>query len=312
MICLISVHEGDEETNVLCELFLSNKIDFLRINLDDFLSQPFYFDCNKFKYKNIDYQFTEFSSVFIRRIPFKYPDLVESNMFSKHSIFEINSFLQNEWNDLLYSFLSQFPENIMFNQLDLYFKNKYSQLLIAKSLGVNVPLTFYTNHKPYIDLLQDDKEYIFKPATNLGYLASSLGIISSYTQSVNKVKMSESFFPSFFQEQIEASVELRVFMIDNHFFACAQMKDSKEKSIDIKLSGSTRYFPFQLPPELKMKLIELSSKLKSKFLIFDFLKIESEYYFLEINPMGKFLFYSRICGFNIEQKILNALVSVEK
>jgi glutathione synthase/RimK-type ligase-like ATP-grasp enzyme len=101
--------------------------------------------------------------------------------------------------------------------------------------------------------------------------------------------------PTIFQETVTDCRELRITVMGERAFA-AEFRP-QHGLIDGRLDYATRYRPHALPEGVSRMLIDLVRRLGLVFSTIDMkLTDEGEYVFLELNPMGQFLYIEILAG----------------
>jgi hypothetical protein len=201
--------------------------------------------------------------------------------------------------------------------------NKLEGLALAKESGLLTPATIITNNKKDVlrfckdqngaiitkAITDDSKSYYIKD--DFAYFA-----FTKLLDEQTICELNDYFFPSLFQQALATEFEIRVFILETEFFATAIINTDSEKNIDRKLSGKsprTHYVPFNLPDEIKNKMIVFMQKANLNTGSIDLiLTKEGFYYFLEINPGGQFLFPSEKCNYYIEKHVAEWLILKDK
>lgn len=196
----------------------------------------------------------------------------------------------------------------MVNKLDGYFMSKISQLELAHNFELNPPKSFFTND---LTLLDRKSVYIHKPASNLGYVKGEGGVFAAYTELLATDLKLQKLFPSFIQEKLDALYEIRITYCNNLIYACGMIKSGDESNIDVKEQDSVRYSPVIIPEEYQRKIKAFMKAIGFKIGSLDIIKSKKNYHFLEMNPIGKFAFYSDVGVFGIEEKIADLLIERE-
>jgi hypothetical protein len=194
-------------------------------------------------------------------------------------------------------------------------ENKLIQIKLAMKYNLKVPGTIITNKKE--DIMRFKKEYkdiINKPINHCGYYEYNGDIYTANTIKFDKnksVNLPEIFPLSLFQEQIKGDCELRCFYFDGEFYTIANFITCKEY-VDIKLNQdnkTTNYSIYDFPKKERIKIISMMNELKLNTGSIDFILKDSELFFLEVNPVGQFLFESNILNLDLEKKIAQWLIA---
>lgn len=191
--------------------------------------------------------------------------------------------------------------------------NKLDVLIHAKKIGLKIPPSIITNRRyELLSFIEKNGTALCKSTSENFIFTSKLE--SSYSQPIAIIdtekidKISETFFPSFFQKFIKKKYDIRVFYLNGDFYSMAIFNNSP----DFRTSYSTnRNVPYSLPSKVSYKLDKLMQLLGLNTGSIDLIKgIDGEYYFLEINPNGQFGMVSQPCNYNLEKKV--ALLLIEK
>ena len=118
--------------------------------------------------------------------------------------------------------------------------------------------------------------------------------------------------PVCIQECIVGAFELRVTVVGDEVFACAiHMPSSRVGEVDWRLSDKTNsYTVFQLPDDIETKCRLFVKKLGLRFGCIDMIVSENnEYYFLECNPNGQWLWIEHETKMLISRAIAELLLN---
>lgn len=327
MILIVSQNQEPSTDKVISWLSFYGK-PFKRINGDDFynLSYNYSFnlsnDANSPKISLGDVLLNKYDSIFYRRwisLNFKFRN--ELNDFKKLenvSYSDIKRHFSNEliksykpiFDFLTYGKVKMLPEYKSRNV------NKIDVLIIAKSIGLNIPDSLITNNKSeLISFYKKHKQIINKPISEV---LSFRGNDYFYYMRTNLVKMNDiekiddKFFPSLFQNYINKYLEIRSFFLENTFYSMAIFsQDDKKTEIDFRNYNDkepNRTVPFKIPNNIQNKLIKLMDKLNLNTGSIDLiLTPNNEFYFLEVNPVGQYDMTSVPCNYFLDKKIANIL-----
>ena len=196
--------------------------------------------------------------------------------------------------------------------------NKIDVLLKAKKAGIRVPNWIVTANKDYaISFAKHYESIACKPFSTF-FLHTENVIYKNLTERFTCSELqsfSPYFIPRIFQQYIEKKYELRSFYFHGTFFTYAILSQNNPKTtIDFRNydhDTPNRSIPFNLPTEYSMKLELLMKMLQLDTGSCDILvDYNDDYYFLEVNPVGQFGDGSYKCNFNIEEFIVNILLSI--
>lgn len=191
--------------------------------------------------------------------------------------------------------------------------NKFHTLNKARQIGLKIPNTLITNSKS--DIIN-----FLKRVKNSELILKSIGenlnlVIQnelSYYQPIQVLtkdsidNLPDYFMFSLFQNKIVKEFEIRVFYLNGTCYSMSIHSNKIDYRGDYIQSG---YNPFELPANIKYKIISLMKSLKLISGSIDLIKEKhsNDYYFLEINPIGQFGFLSSICNYNLEEKMAKYL-----
>lgn len=193
---------------------------------------------------------------------------------------------------------------------------KLLQLKIAKQVNLKIPPTLISNDPNKIRAFikkHQIGDVIYKTLMPSAWIKDKKMRLG-YT---NTIKLDDlpndsilQMTPGIFQKKIDKAFELRITMMGNHPVAVKIDSQKHPKGI-----MDWRYIPthelsiekIELPPEITEKCRALMNKLGLVFGCFDFIVApDGEYYFLEINEQGQFLWIEDV---NPDIKMLGNFVS---
>jgi hypothetical protein len=323
MVLIIS-EEIDQPTSKVIEWIESFGVKWIRINFVDFFrvnKSTVSFDSNnvfEFYFKNERIKLDSITGVWFRRTPkFKlFEDFIVNKANAETEVLELANkiwdFIAAEdlefFNYFLYK-LSCHPNIIghpFINNL-----NKLEQLEQANKLGIKIPNTIVTSNK--IDLKQFvwNRDCIIKPVRNIVTINCNENRYTSFTKELFTDDLNDYkvIFPSIVQNKIDKLFELRVFFLKGQIYPML-IHDSKVSS-DYRInqySSSINFSIIKIDISLEKKINELASYFQLNCCSIDFIYgKDSEYYFLEINPVGQFGFLSTPCNYNLEKIIAKQL-----
>ena len=168
------------------------------------------------------------------------------------------------------------------------------QLRLAQQLGLRVPDTLITNDPvaaaAFIELHNERVVHKTLSPPRHRFLATKAWSASDREMLDNLV-----LAPTIFQEMVTDCRELRITVIGERIFA-AEFRPPAGL-IDGRLDLQTPYRPHTLPPDISRRLLALVRQLGLVFSTIDMkLTDEGEYVFLELNPMGQFLYVEILTG----------------
>jgi len=322
MILIFSNKEDVHPTPVI-SWFVENQIPFFRFNTEALLTDyEFNWWCNEkgtdFYIKNIKNGFSvkgsDITAVWERRpnSPDKLSIEHTSKEINKHNIEEAIGFLS-----FLRFYLSDIFSigSIIFDRVA---NSKMLQLKYAQELGMQIPVTCFSNKKSDIIEIAKAFDYVaLKPIDSSSVSTSDDKQYIFYTQKADARQLhsisEESFYQtiSFVQNYIEKEFELRITVVCNEIFACkiySQNQVDEKIKIDWRQGDNLRHEIFELPLAIKKLCFDFLHKMKLNFGCFDFIVTpKGDYVFLECNPNGQWLWIELETGMKISHSIGKAL-----
>ena len=193
--------------------------------------------------------------------------------------------------------------------------NKLLNLIIAKECGLCIPQTYISSKKNIVTkIFKEDPPLFITKALKFGNIEFENASIGAGTveATFNSQDVSDTFFPSLFQEKINKKWEIRTFFLHEKFYSTAIFSQNNEKTaIDFRnydCENPNRVVPFQLPIIIEKKLSILMTKLDLNSGSIDLVyTIDKKFVFLEVNPVGQFSQVSLPANYHLEKKIAKIL-----
>lgn len=326
---LIFTNKGDAHpTNVIRHL-VSWSVPVFRLNTECLLSDyEFSWWCNErdcdFYIKNRHTQAElyghEITAIWDRR-PFEPETLLIQSKDEKH-----NKFMLEE----AFGFL-QF---LRFYLRDIYSIgsivedrpaiSKMLQLSIARTLGMKIPDTVFSNLKEaFMPMLQQHEDISLKPIGADGFFTNDgmEYVFFSRKAKSNEVmtQPNEAFRQTacFLQNYVDKKYELRITVCNQDVVACkidSQSLDDDKGKIDWRqgYDYGLKQEIVDIPDELKVFCTTFLQKMHLNFGCFDFIVTPNEeYVFLECNPNGQWLWIELETGYDISKVIAKNLALFE-
>jgi glutathione synthase/RimK-type ligase-like ATP-grasp enzyme len=186
---------------------------------------------------------------------------------------------------------------------DIAADNKLFQLSMAEPAGLLVPRTKITNSpaeaKRFIEECPGD--VVYKTLTHAGWHIHETRLVSSaHISGLDKL----CHAPVIFQECIPAERDIRVTVVDDEIFAVSLVSNLPPGHVDWRLDVGVQIYPHRLPEDVSNSIRKYMKSLGLRYGAIDMRLTErGDYYFLEVNTAGQFLF-AEIHG---EQPISDAL-----
>lgn len=179
-----------------------------------------------------------------------------------------------------------------------YAENKLLQTKVANELGLEIPRTVFTNNPEAVRKLaaECENDIITKMQTSFAVYEEGMENVV-FTNVVDKEDMKHldelKYCPMIFQEKVANRLELRVTIVGDQVFAASISADvRKGAETDWRRQGSelvNNWQPYELPEELKDKLLKYMDHFKLNYGAMDILVTpDDRYVFLENNPAGEF------------------------
>lgn len=228
---------------------------------------------------------------------------------------KVNNHLFLEGHMLQIYFINEIKNKSLNIPSDNYL-NKLIVLREAVELEINVPKTLVTNSKKeLLSFYSAHKKLITKNISPGVFITEQNKVLSTITERVSLediTHLPERFAYSLFQEEIKKMFELRIFFIEDNFYASAIFSQNDKKTeVDFRnynFEKPNRTPPFKLPRSIEKKLNNLMKKIKLNSGSIDLIySNDGKYYFLEVNPIGQFYQVSNPCNYYLEKKIAEFL-----
>jgi glutathione synthase/RimK-type ligase-like ATP-grasp enzyme len=186
---------------------------------------------------------------------------------------------------------------------------KIVQLKHAAKLGLKVPQTLITNN-PVIaqDFISKSRgQVIFKRlGTGHGPFTMTTLVTQENIGRLETIKYS----PTIFQEYIEPYLDLRIIWIADNLFSVSINSKSGEAPVDSRLDSSVSFEKYDLPKSIENMLKSLMKNLELMYGAIDMrIGVDGNYYFLEVNPSGQFIYLELKTGIPLAENLSNLLAT---
>jgi glutathione synthase/RimK-type ligase-like ATP-grasp enzyme len=261
---------------------------------------------------------TEIQSVWYRRTEkFRFPawlDDADRNLAQRES----EAFIQGLWRMLSSAVWVSSPDAIRGAS------SKAEQLLRAPKYGFCVPRTCVSNDpafvREFVYQVGEKNEVIYKPHTPIfvDQPGGKKGVV--YTTRLNQAALGRldeiHLAPGIFQVYVRKSFELRVTVVGDSVFACAidsQAMVETETDWRAHLWGDSRTFPPHSTFDLPQPVADSCRRfVKSYGLMFGAIDLivdpDGEYYFLELNPNGQWVWVQQATGLPIGENLCQVFI----
>lgn len=176
------------------------------------------------------------------------------------------------------------------------------QLPLAQKVGLRVPETLCSNDPRKIESFLEDHQDVIYKSFHSGSWKTEEGVLAQFTAKVSRDDLPDDDVlqasPGIFQVRVPKAHELRVtFFGDLAVTARLHSQENPLGQEDWRAAFSTLDVePDTLPDEVEARCRRLMRELNLVFGCFDFIVTpDGEHVFLELNPMGQFLFLERLC-----------------
>lgn len=317
MILILS-DVNDVHADHVIKLLSASNANFFRLNLDkaSLLDTKVLFYDSKWLIENKSGQITsnEVRAVWNRRT---YVELLLEEQQDLSADFKI---WKGEWNKTLlglyhaidYVFWLNFYRNSQRAE------NKYLQMSVAKEVGFKMPETLISNIKPQImDFVKRHKRVALKMMHQDFYKDSDNNFKGLYVNVIDEDDIKDFQLtnenPIFLQEYIEKSFEVRYTVVgESHFVCKIESQSSTKTKYDWRRYdlANTPHSTITPPEEVRQMVNFMMRKMNLNYGAFDFIvNLQKEWYFLEVNPMGQYLWIEDLTGLEISASIANILMS---
>jgi len=189
--------------------------------------------------------------------------------------------------------------------------HKPYQLRMAQQMGFQIPASLIGNSSNMLwQFLEDgDVDFAVKPLTKPFIADNTEGKpLYTFTQKLSASVLRERASkiracPIIVQHYIKKKLELRITVVGERVFTCAIYSQANEQTkVDWRRYNipKTPHMPYHLPGEIEAKCVELTQMLGLEFGCIDMiLTPNNQYVFVEINPVGQWLWIEELTGLPI-------------
>lgn len=236
-------------------------------------------------------------------------------------------FMQDEWHATLGGLYRILKGRGVFwvSDPDNIIKASYKpfQLLVASQVGFRIPRTIITSRPEAAKSFWSDLagNVIAKPVGR-GWITDDSNPDDVFFVMTNEIQERDlqnldnlTLSPVTFQENISKDYEIRVTVVGRQVFSVAiESQKSEVSKIDWRRYdlANTPYYEVAIPDCIRTKCLEVVRRLGLEYGAIDLIKTpQDEYIFLEINPVGQFLWLERLTGVPISDAIARLLAGIE-
>jgi hypothetical protein len=195
----------------------------------------------------------------------------------------------------------------------LVFENKLSFPLICKIGEFSYPNTLVSNRKSLLIKKVEDGKNILKPFSQKKYVIDQIEYGGKVIRITKKLLESTNNgdSPILVQNEIDKQFEVRVTTVGRSSFACKIDNQKSDKaSLDWRRYDfdNVPHTSMMLPPEISSGIQKIHNKLNVNYSAIDFaVDVNNEWWFLDFNPSGQWLWIEKLTTMPITQSIVEYL-----
>ncbi|MFB5561433.1 hypothetical protein [Bacillus cereus] len=183
--------------------------------------------------------------------------------------------------------------------------NKLIQMKTAKECGFQLPQTIVTQNKTdllsFVDRL--NRSMIVKPMR--GTRKATLRAIKIDKHDL-KDDLNMTMCPTMYQEYIEGTRHFRVHCFGNEITTVL----IETEEVDWRSLRNCKFSSHKLPNDIENKIFNFLKKMNLKMGVIDLKQsADGEYFWLEINPQGQFLFWEPLLDINLTEKFCDFIAN---
>lgn len=309
MVLIFSV-QGDLSTSDVIEWILYFKECCFRINNVNELNSLL----ELYPFLSVPETKKKFTSVWYRNSPNVF--LPATIMDNKITDKDIREYVYSEQHGLFEAVYSALEENRWLGHWTNSSPGKFKQLLIAESVGLNIPESAIICTKEQLyEFVKNNGNIILKPIKDISPIDIEGEYYLQYTKYLKNKdikKLKNTFFPCLIQKRIDKNIEIRTFYIDGQFYSMAICSTfDQQTQMDYRRYNDlypNRVVPYRLPSEIEQYLLTFMTEMNLNCGSIDLiLDTAGKYYFLEVNPVGQFGMVSIPCNYYLEREIAKFL-----
>lgn len=305
---LIISSKIDYSTDFICIELEKRKVKYLRLNRDVFEDYDILYSLLKdeitVKINNSVYSINSSS---LKAIYFRAPVFYRCTGKS-YSVQE--QLKRSQWSAFIRNLLI-FDKALWINDPVATYRaeNKILQLKYAKECGLCVPETYLGNSLP--QTIEPANTYIAKSLDTALFYDNDQEMFTYSTMLSGQDLLNSEIksAPIIIQPYLKNKVDIRVTIIGNQFFSV------KITDKEMPIVGDWRkhnkdclnFTPFELPVDIKSKLLRLMKKFNLLFGGVDLAFVNDKYYFIEVNPTGEWGWLTSDIS-PIDKAIVNSMI----
>ena len=294
---LILTSSFDKTVDYIIKKF--DKSNFIRVNIDELKNyQISVTNINGFQI-NLETKFLKIENLFEQVTSIYYRKLFLPNLDEYES--KYHTYMQKE----IYSFISglvdSFDGKVLTTPSILRkVENKIYQLKNATDLEFLLPKSLISNDYEKANNFNIEK-IIAKPLSTGKLTSSTVSNSNIVNNNINNISLS----PTYFQTYIPKDYELRVTVIEDIFYCVKIIANDK---IDWRKNAEDNIYELiDTPKIIKSQCKLFMETCNIKFGAFDYIVYNNQYYFLECNPNGQWLWLELKLGLDISTSLVRFL-----
>lgn len=203
-----------------------------------------------------------------------------------------------------------------------YANSKFNHLKMFESAGIKTPKTLITSSDEDLKnfLSETDSSIALKQVYNDIIISEDRNkVVYQLTQKIDKANWDSLFpigpSPMYFQEYIEKRNEYRVTVVGDKVFTC-QIQSQKAHDERAKIDWrhydieNTPHYAARLPDRLEKQIVGMTKHYGLNFCAIDIVEsTDGNYFGLDINPIGQFMWIEILTNLPISNAIADWLVS---
>lgn len=222
------------------------------------------------------------------------------------------NYIGKEQRQYLFEVLESNQTKIVIGSSKITEPNRISTIQKAQEVGLKIPDYLITTSKiTLLKFLDVHQSVITKPLVappNILINAIDIAFRTSKVLLEDVKQINDSFYPTFFQEQIKRDYEVRLFYLKGKCWAMAfVVKEKNETSPDIWNIKRRREVPILVPQDIQIKVKNFMDLAGYNTGSLDFIISGKKWYFLELNPSGQYDFVSKSCNYFLDREIAKVL-----
>jgi glutathione synthase/RimK-type ligase-like ATP-grasp enzyme len=200
--------------------------------------------------------------------------------------------------------------------------SKIVQAVHAKDCGLSLPNSFQGGSpnllNNFISAHSEKEKLCIKPIEASHLKLNQENTLAHYTTLFERRPANElesvKDCPVIIQKFISKDYEIRATLIGNKIFAASIDTKTANEAAQIDWRhydwANTPYYPIELPVDISRKIIKHANILGLVYGAYDLIKTpENEYYFLEVNAQGQWLWVEDLTGLKISEALADCLVT---